>query len=139
MVNKFNKLKRTENVATDLLLAMCKGAGVLVLVPLIAVVLMCTVIGIALGISVIAIYVVLLYIATAMVAIEIAYRILSKKEEIKKGAIIGISILISIAIWAIGLIPLVGGAVKFIVLLMGLGILFDLMFQKIKKEEVNEN
>lgn len=139
LVNKFYKLKRTENVTTDLLLEMCKGAGVLVVVPVIVFLLMCTIIGIAFGFVVLAIYFVLLYIATAIVALEITYRILSKKEKIKKGSMVGFSILISLVIWAIGLIPVIGGAIKFIILLVGLGILFDLIFQKVKKEEINEN
>jgi len=139
LVDKFNKLKRTENVVTDLLVAMCKGAGVLVVVPIIVIILICTVIGIALGITLIAIYSIMLYIAISVIALDIAYRILSKKGEVKKSTLILITILISIAIWAIGLVPVVGGKIKFLVILMGLGILFDLIFQRNKKEVKNEN
>lgn len=137
--DKFKKISRTENVATDLLKSMCKGAGVLVFVPVIGFILIITIIGIALGFSVFAIYAVLLYIAIPVIATDIAYRILTRKkdEEIKNGKIIGVSILVAIVIWAIDLIPVVGGSIKFILMLMGLGVLFDIMFQKAKKEEIS--
>lgn len=139
-VSKFKMIKRTGNVATDLLKSMCKGAGVFVLFPVISLSLMLTILGMALGFSVLAIYAILLYSATTVMALEIAYRILAKKNEgeIKNGKIIGLSIVVALVIWAIGLIPLIGGCVKFILILMGLGVLCDIMFQKAKKEEVIE-
>lgn len=140
-INKFNNIKRTNNVATDLLKATGKGTLVFVVVPIIFIILICSIIGVGLGFALMALYIIAIYIATSTVSLEITHRILNKQKdvEIKKWKIVGISILISLAIWAIGLIPVIGGIIKFILILMGLGIWYTIIFQRNKKETVNEN
>ena len=143
LVNKFKTMERSENIGSDCLKAFGKGAGVLVLVPIISVLFFVSVLGIGLGLGLIAIYVILLYIAKSIFAIEVAQRITFKKNIEGKAKFVGLSVLVAIVIWAIGLIPVIGGIVKLIVMLAGLGILFDLIFKKAKKvgenEIVNEN
>lgn len=141
VVNKFKTLKRTNNVAIDFLKNTAKGALVLVIVPILSILLMISVIGLGFGFVALALYVIALYMATSIMAVEIAQRILNKSQEneIKKGKTILVSVLVSLVIWGISFIPVLGGIVNFIILLMGLGIIFDLIFQRTKKEEVNEN
>lgn len=139
-INKFKSIKRTNNTAIDLLQYVAKGSLLLVLTPIIVILLMCTVIGIGLGFVILALYIIMLYISISLVSAEIAYRILNKEnDEIVKGKMIGLSILVSFIICAVGFIPILGGIVKIIVVLIGLGIMFDILFQKVKKEEINEN
>lgn len=137
-VHKYEKLKRGKT--TDFLIALCKGIGVLTLVPTVSILLIISIIGTALGVSLLAIYSVLLYIALPVIALEIAYRLLTAKQtETKIGTAkcIGIAIMVSVVLWAISCIPTIGGSIKFLFVLMGLGMLFDLMFQKIKNQPNN--
>lgn len=137
---KFNELKRTENFAGDYVKASAKGIGFLVLVPLIAIILICTVIGVGFGFVVLALYIIALYIAVPLFCIETSKRIFDKKEKSdKKLQIIGVAVLISAIIGALKFVPVLGGILKFIVILIGLGIIVNLMFEKTSKEVVNEN
>ena len=139
LVGKFKTLKRTENIGMDLLKSTGKGALVLIFVPILSIVLMFTVIGVGFGVILLVLYIVLLCIAMSITSVEIAHRILAKKENVKKGVWIGISILVSLLIWVIKFIPVIGGIVRFIIVLIGLGIVSSLIFQRNKKEEINEN
>lgn len=139
LVNKFKTLKRTDNIGIDFLKSTGKGALMLIFVPILSIVLMLSVIGIGLGLIVLVLYIIGLCVAIPVSSVEIAHRILAKKENVKKGVWIGISILVSLVIWAIRFIPVIGGIVRFILVLIGLGIISSLIFQRNKKEEVNEN
>lgn len=139
VVTKFKKLPRKKAVP-DLLVEMCKGIGVLILVPIVSIALIFSMIGTAVGVSLLAIYSVLLYIAIALVSTEIAYRILTikkKEQEMKNSIIIGLAILISALIGVIGFIPEIGGGIKFLFVLMGLGFLIDMIFKKVKNQVNN--
>lgn len=140
-IGKFKTLKRTENVGMDFLKNAGKGSLWLIFVPIVAVLLMISIIGIGFGMIVFVLYVISLYLATAVTSVEIAHRILAKQEEteVKKGKMIGITILISLVIWVLKFIPVLGGLVRFIAILVGLGVVCTLIFQKNKKEEINEN
>lgn len=141
LVSKFKELKRTDNVAGDLLKSTGKGALVLIFVPIISILFMFSIVGIGFGFILLVLYLILFYVAIPMASLEIAYRILMKKQngEIRKGAMIGISILCALIIWIMRFIPVVGGIIRFIVILIGFGIIGSLIFQRNKKEEVNEN
>lgn len=136
--SKFQMLPRKD--WTDLLKSMCKGIGVLVVFPVLAFLLVISIVASVLGISLFAIYGILLYIALPVVALELAHRIVFlKKNEHKgnKGKIILVAILIALAIWGISYIPAIGRSIKFLILLIGLGIIFDLLFKKVKNEPNN--
>lgn len=140
-VGKFKALKRTDNVAVDFLKNTGKGSLWLIFVPIVSILLMISVIGIGFGIIVLTLYIISLYIALAVTSVEITHRILAKQEEneVKKGKMIGVAVLISLVIWAIKFIPVLGSLIRFIAILIGLGIMSTLIFQKNKKEEINEN
>ncbi len=139
LVGKFKTLKRTDNLGMDFLKSTGKGALMLIFVPILSVVLMLSILGLGFGMIILALYIILLCVAIPITSVEIAYRILGKKEDVKKAVWIGISILVSLVIWGIKFIPVVGGIVRLIVILIGLGIVSSLIFQRNKKEKVNEN
>lgn len=139
LVGKFKTLKRTDNLGMDFLKSTGKGALMLIFVPILSVVLMLSILGLGFGMIVLVLYIILLCVAIPITSVEIAHRILAKKEDVKKAVWIGVSILVSLVIWVIKFIPVVGGIVRFIVILIGLGIVSSLIFQRNKKEEVNEN
>lgn len=139
LVGKFKTLKRTDNIAGDFLKSTGKGALMLIFVPILSIVLMVSVIGLGFGMILLVLYIISLCVAISITSVEIAHRILAKKEDVKKGVLIGLSILVSIAFWAIKFIPVIGGIIRFIAILIGLGIISSLIFQRNKKEEVNEN
>lgn len=128
-IRKFSSLPR-ENTGKNVLQLIGKGAGVLILVPVVAILLIMTSVGATLGVCLLAFYSVLLFVSTTVTALEIATRIV--KQENNKVKLVGFAILISIVIWAIGFIPRIGSIVQFILVLMGLGVLCDLMFKRIK-------
>lgn len=139
--HKFKTLKRTDNIASDFLKDTGKGALVLIFVPITSILLMISIIGMGFGFVLLALYFILLYISIPVTAVEITHRILAKQSEneIKKGKMIGISIFISVIFWAIKFVPTIGGIIRFIAVLIGLGMITTLIFQKNKKEEINEN
>lgn len=139
LVNKFKTLKRTDNIGMDFLKSTGKGALMLIFAPILSIVLMLSVIGVGFGMIVLVLYIIALCVAIPTTSVEIAHRILAKKEDVKKGVWIGSSILVSLVIWVIKFIPVIGGIVRFILVLIGLGIISSLIFQRNKKEEVNEN
>ena len=137
LVNKFKTINRTDKISNDLLKQFGKGILVFVAVPVLAILLFITKIGIALGFPLVVIYLIYIYIATSIAMTEIAYRILLKNpnDELTNKKIIGVSVIVSAVVWLIGLIPFVGIIVKSILGLIGLGISYDLIFQKNKKIE----
>lgn len=139
--NNFNKIKRSDSIAKDFLKNTGKGFLFLILVPIISILFIISIIGTGLGFVIIALYIIALYFSVSIASIEIAKRILDKKQiEIKRTNLIGLSIGIVIVTKLLGYIPFIGSLIKFVIVLIGLGMTFSLIFQKVKKEEViNEN
>lgn len=92
------------------------GFLVLILVPMVAVVLMMTVIGLPLGLVVLLGYFFILYISKVFVAIAVGVRILGHKQNRYLSMALGLLIL-SVVL----LIPVLGGLVDFVVMLLGVG------------------
>lgn len=132
--DKFNKLKRTEKVASELLKNAGIGALALILVPIASICLLFTGVASVMGIMAILIYILIVYASSSIASVEIATRILDKikkEETISNGKKIGTSVLVALALYIVGLIPVVGSIVKFAFVLIGLGIIFDLVFKKV--------
>ena len=101
-----------------------KGLVILILIPIIAILLMTIVIGMPLAFILIALYVIALYIAKIFAAYLIGTKIAGK--WMKKDTSVLIKGLIGLAIlFVIGLIPYVSVFAAPIILLIGLGVLFD--------------
>ncbi len=141
VVTKFKNLHRTDNVGLDLLKDAGKGLAAFVVFPIVIVVLLISILGTGLGVITLFLYMVILYVSKALAAVEIANRILSKTktENHENAKLIGVSVLVSLVVWGIGLIPTFGGLVQIIIGLIGLGVFASLILQRNKKEIQNEN
>lgn len=137
-IDKFNKLNRSENIAGDLLKNAGIGALVLILMPIISIVLIFTILASGIGLVVLLGYIIAIYISSSLASIEVATIILNKMKKdqpVSNKMKIGCSVLVGIALYLIGLIPALGGIVKFAFVLIGLGVLFNLLFKKNKVVE----
>lgn len=112
----------------DAVTLMGKGALALLLVPIIAFLLLLTIIGIPICVILILIYCLALYLSTVFVAYLIGYKVWNKTHKEKKdtnmmlyGAIGLVIILV------LELIPVVGSIVSILVLFGGLGVIFDMI------------
>ena len=135
-VDKFSKMNRTEKIANDLLKDAGIGALILILTPILTIILAVSNIFTSIGISGLLIYIVGLILATSMTSIEIAKRIVDKMQnELGKWKKVGIASLVTLVYGIVGFIPVVGTICKFAFLLIGLGILFNLIFKNNKTVE----
>jgi cytoskeletal protein CcmA (bactofilin family) len=102
------------------------GLVVLIVTPVAALILMATIIGIALALLVLGLYFIGLYISGIVASIIAGGFVLKNSNQYLQG-FVGLLLLT-----IIGLIPIIGGLVKFIVLLVGMGVVFKklrLLFQ----------
>ncbi len=115
-------IRVSDTIATQILKSLGSGVLLLIAIPLIAMILMITVIGIPLGLIVLFAYIVILYISKIFVGLAIGRRIVTyAKKEISSPywhLVVGL-IVIAFATR----IPLVGFLISLIVILAGLGAL----------------
>lgn len=114
------------------------GIGLLTFVVsvLVSIVLLFTVVGVPLSFAIIALLILLLSIATAITSICITYKLKEKFAYEKNYLTYLILAGIVIVIWALELIPYVGGLVSFVVKMFGLGTIVYYLFKKNKSEDV---
>ena len=112
----------SDTIATQILKSLGSGVLLLIAIPLVAMILMITVIGIPLGLIVLVSYMVILYISKIFVGLAIGRRILTyAKQEISSPywhLVVGL-IVIAFATK----LPLIGFLISLIVILAGLGAL----------------
>ena len=117
------------------------GFGILgiILIPVIAVLLMFTVVGMPISMALMALYGLLVLITFTVVTLTFANMLANKVKFFAKFKnLIGI-ILIALILWALTLIPYVGIIIKLIITIYGFGILMISIFnKKLNKEIVNE-
>lgn len=137
----FKKLTDRNNKITFASSAKRFGVGLLVLIvaPILFVIGLITVIGISASFVLMLIYVILILAAKVLVGYLLGREILLKGfKKTKAGAIA--SLLLGLLIIALlSLIPVAGGIIVFIVLCLGLGLGFDLIFPKSKETKLIEN
>ena len=117
------------------------GFGILgiILIPIIAVLLMFTVVGMPISMALMALYGLLVLITFTVVTLTFANMLANKVKFFAKSKnLIGI-ILIALVLWALTLIPYVGIIVKLLITIYGFGILMISIFnKKLNKEVVDE-
>jgi cytoskeletal protein CcmA (bactofilin family) len=115
-------IKVSDTITTQILKSLGSGVLLLIIIPLVALVLMVTVIGIPLGLIVLFAYIVILYISEIFVGLAIGRRIVTyAKKEISSPywhLVVGL-IVIAFATR----LPLIGFLISLIVILAGLGAL----------------
>lgn len=130
--------KSKEYVSTRGLLAAAIGLAFTVLLPIIAFLIIFTVIGASISFTMFMIYALVLMLNSTVVTIAINEFIVNKVPALnatwKKILMI---IPVSLVIFLIRQIPLIGGWITFIILLIGTGIVVLYQFDKRKKETVN--
>ncbi len=114
------------------------GLGVLVATPIAALVLALTIIGLPLGVLLGLGYVVALYLAKILVGIVLGTYLLGAfrgREQAQKASLLGIMVLGVFVLWLIIGIPVIGGILKLIAMIWGLGMLASHKIQAIKRFE----
>lgn len=133
---KFVKANR-ENVPLNFLASFGIGLLTIVFIPIISLILIFTMAGAGIGVILLVLYFLILYCSTAVVSLAIAVAIFAKKLEVKKVALVGTSIAVSVGITLLKLIPEVTGILGGIVVITGLGIVVRTLFYR--NDEVTSN
>ncbi|OJI06796.1 hypothetical protein BK004_02400 [bacterium CG10_46_32] len=114
------------------------GLVALIAVPVVAVVLMFTVIGLPLGILLGVGYVVALYLAKILVGIVLGtylFGAIRGREQAQKASLLGSMALGVCVLWLITGIPWIGGLLAFVAVVWGLGMLVNFKVRVFKKFE----
>lgn len=119
--NKYEKTTLGEGVEV-----FTKGLVVMILVPVVSVLLCCTMIGIPLGIILILLYGIAIYLSTIFAAYLIGYKIWQKVFN-KNGHILFFGLIGLFILLILGLVPGVRTLVSIITTLVGLGLIFDVV------------
>lgn len=109
------------------------GLGLLIFIPIISVVLMITIIGLPIGMLAIIIYIIFLYLGLPVASIEIANQIFNEKLNTKLKKIFA-SLLVYVVLKLIAYIPIFGGIIKFLVVVLGFNIILNKIFKYNKIE-----
>ena len=117
------------------------GLATLVALPIASIILMITVVGIQISFFVLAVYGILLYLSFAAVCLTLAKLIANKKEPAKLGKEFLILLGIAVILWILTIIPFgIGLAIKFILCVLGLGILtYSMVIKKTISSEDKDN
>ncbi len=136
--NKFSKVNKETKTGKNIAKSLGNGALALILVPIIAFVLLFTVIGAGLGVLLFAIYAIVLFLATSVAVFSITEMLFGNKAKSKLG-LWGMTLGTALVIWMLGKIPAIGWAISFVVFLIGLGVIVRTIFFKTNKKEDNSN
>lgn len=119
----FKEVEKTKFDADVIIKTSLRGFIVLVVLPILAIIAMCT--GIALPVALIALvaYFVIIYLSSIITAYYVGHKYLKKKIDNQYLLLIASLI----CLFIIKLIPYIGGIVGFVSLCFGLGFLFDVI------------
>lgn len=128
---KLYKKVAIDQKAKDVALTCLKGLVFTVATPIIAIVIMCTIVGIEFGVLAFLLYAVVLMLAGAVATMTVGYAVAKKFFKVKNSYL---CILIgAILLGLISFIPIVGGIIYIIVAFYGVGAMWNLF----KKERKN--
>lgn len=130
-------LNKLENVESKKILPAC-GFGLLaVILPIPVAILLClTYIGAPIGLALIAVWALLVFILAIPVAtITIAGFVANKIPALHKAHNLCAVVLTTLALWALELIPFVGGIISFLVCIFGLGLILKNILRNRKNVE----
>src|SRR5699024_5727825 len=121
--------KAQEYMGKHILKSIGIGLFTLIVMPIAAVVLILINSTAGIGITLIPIYMLLLFIANAITAIAFSAVLCNRSKGMKFPIVL---VLITIALWALEIIPYIGTIVAFFSILIGMGILLQVIFSKNK-------
>lgn len=138
IVVKCNKADRIKNyTGSKIAVNGAIGLGLSVGLILAAVMLLFTIIFTIIGIIGIFAYVSMLLCATAAGSVVVALKLIGNKEANMKNVLL-YTVLVAACLVVVSMIPVIGGIVKLLIALVGMGTLFDIIFIKDKKDEKAE-
>lgn len=116
-------------------LSILVGLLALIITPLVAALLMMTVVGIPVGLALLAIYMIAVVLSFAMAVMSISAKLASKVKALAKLNNLLAVILVTIVLWLLSLIPYAGPVITLIVILAGFGMLILSVINKKEKSE----
>ncbi|HEY9207265.1 MAG TPA: hypothetical protein VIO58_15250 [Candidatus Methanoperedens sp.] len=130
--------KISDNVSARPLKNLIWGLLFLIITPIVAILLLITIIGIPLSLILLAVYIIFLYISRIYVGFWIGQYVLKKLKKETKFKVLTMALGLLIAVIVVNL-PIIGIFVHFIILLLGLGTIvlteFD-VYWKLKEQKV---
>lgn len=135
-----NRVSETEEVSVNVVIKnIVSGLCWLVFTPIVCIILLCTIIGVPLAIIGFVLYILTIYISVPVASLKIGSVVLKELKQENKIMIIVYAICVYVLVKLISLIPTIGGIIKFIVILYGLGTFMKTIFSsKDKKVEKKE-
>lgn len=128
------KYDETKIDKTNYGIAMLKGFGYLIIIPIIAILLIVCIIGIPLGIILFLAYMLMFTLSIPVVSLDISKTILKEKAN-QKWKLILTAIGIYICLEIIKLIPILGGIIRFLSILYGFELIVNCLFGKNKHKK----
>ena len=125
--------KVTELAPKKMALAILVGLIALVVIPVVAILLMFTVVGVPVAFALFVIYGLLLATSMALTVIALAAKLASKVKVLAKLNNLFAVIIVSLVLWALTLIPFVSLIVSFLTVVSGFGLFVMLIFKRKEK------
>lgn len=112
--------KISDNISVKPLKNLLWGLLFLIVTPIVAVLLLVTVIGIPPGLILLVVYIILLYISRIYIGLWVGQYVSGKLKQETKSRVLAMALGLIIVVIGINL-PIIGGFIHFIIILLGLG------------------
>lgn len=126
-MNKFTD-KSEDILKTKFWPACGFGALALIIVPIVCIILCCTIIGVGVAIALLALYVLAITITSSIVGVALGKLICTKMGKNTKLMIVLMSILVVLGLWILSKVPFIGWLVSLATTILGLGIIIYSIF-----------
>lgn len=130
--------KNSDNISVKPLKNLLWGLLFLIITPIVAVLLLITIIGIPLGLILLVIYIILVYISRIYVGLWVGQYVLRKLKQETRSRVLAMALGLIIVVIIINL-PIIGGLIHFVIILLGLGAIilteYD-VYKKLKQQKV---
>ncbi|CAG0949342.1 MAG: hypothetical protein MPEBLZ_02276 [Candidatus Methanoperedens nitroreducens] len=126
--------KISDNISVKPLKNLLWGLLFLIVTPIVAVLLLVTVIGIPLGLILLVVYITLLYISRIYIGLWVGQYVLGKLKQETKSRVLAMALGLIIVVIGINL-PIIGGFIHFIIILLGLGAIILTGYNGYKKSK----
>ena len=129
--------KISDDISVKPLKNLLWGLLFLIITPIVAVLLLITIIGIPLSLIIVVIYIILLYISRIYVGLWVGQYVLRKLKQETKSRVLTLALGLIIVVIGINL-PIIGGFIHFVIILLGFGAIvlteYD-VYKKLKEQK----
>ena len=130
--------KISDNISVKPLKNLLWGLLFLIITPIVAVLLLITIIGIPLSLILLAVYIILLYISRIYIGLWVGQYVLGKLKQETRSRVLAMALGLIIVVIGINL-PIIGGLIHFVIILLGLGAIvlteYD-VYKRLKEQKV---